>query len=572
MGTKMAEDLAERAAFDVVILGAGMAGVTLARHLTVHAPGLRVALIDKLARPLPRFEMKVGESSLSPQGWYLGARLNLKDYMDKHQVQKWGVRFFYPGDHEDFASRPEVGATKKIPIYEWQFDRATLENDLRRILILDGVQLYEGYSVEDVSFGSGDGLHRVTCRSSTQESKPPVVLETRWFVDATGRSRFIHRRTGKENFRDGRCSAVWWRVKGWIDLEDFVTTDERGWRSRVDRTHPVDPRFGRINSTNHLINTGYWVWLIPLPDNVISVGIVAMESIRPFEEFNTHDKAIAWLEKHEPRVARAMAEREKIDFKVMRRYSYPADEILPSNRVACVGEALGFIDPLYSPGGDTIAVANSIIVDAIVRERAGTLTDDDRARANSFLKRFVDEYTYGIQAIYPLFGHSRVGAWRWIWDLLSLVANTLTHLSEMADKGALAVLADSEGQAARERLFNVFHEMSDFTWHLGRNLGDTHGAAHLPPYTMVDTSTAPNAIWKKGLESVEGGAKYADTPWPSHGIPWSVRVSAVELIAQAMRLYVERLLPGIATGGARDRSSNPQVDEVVKVIESYMHH
>jgi hypothetical protein len=44
------------------------------------------------------------------------------------------------------------------------------------------------------------------------------------------------------------------------------------------------------------------------------------------------------------------------------------------------------------------------------------------------------------------------------------------------------------------------------------------------------------------------------------------------MIAQAMRLYVERLLPGIATGGARDRASNPHLDEMVKVIESYMHH
>ena len=58
--------------FDVVICGGGLAGLTLARQLRLELPQLSVAVIDRLASPLPEAAFKVGESSIELGTYYLG--------------------------------------------------------------------------------------------------------------------------------------------------------------------------------------------------------------------------------------------------------------------------------------------------------------------------------------------------------------------------------------------------------------------------------------------------------------------------------------------------------------------
>ena len=53
--------------YDVVIMGAGWAGVCQARHLLLNTPGISIAIIDP--RPPERTvkDMKIGESAYAPQ-------------------------------------------------------------------------------------------------------------------------------------------------------------------------------------------------------------------------------------------------------------------------------------------------------------------------------------------------------------------------------------------------------------------------------------------------------------------------------------------------------------------------
>ena len=44
--------------------------------------------------------------------------------------------------------------------------------------------------------------------------------------------------------------------------------------------------------------------------------------------------------------------KEVIDFKKFRKYSSPPATLLSPERWACTGDALGFVDPFYAPGGD----------------------------------------------------------------------------------------------------------------------------------------------------------------------------------------------------------------------------
>src|SRR5690242_11518889 len=102
--------------FDVVILGGGFAGGTMALHLTRHLPELSVAVVEPNPKP-PRFAHKVGESSLSPQGTYLVQWLGLEQYMNQAQVEKFGTRYFFGDTNGPFAERPEVGARHAVTEY-----------------------------------------------------------------------------------------------------------------------------------------------------------------------------------------------------------------------------------------------------------------------------------------------------------------------------------------------------------------------------------------------------------------------------------------------------------------------
>lgn len=406
--------------FDVVILGGGFAGGTLALHLALHLPELTVAVVEPNPNP-PRFAHKVGESSLGPQGAYLVKWLQLEQYMNEAHVEKFGTRYFFGDTTGPFAERPEVGARHAVtefPIYEYQFDRGKLEADLQGMTTARGVT-WLPYHATDVQLGQGCADHTVHLHDRTSGEKRTV--RAHWVVDASGRRRLLHRQRHEHVAPNGRCSAAWFRVMGWIDVADFVPASNVTWHERVTPQHPRGIRFGRVNSTNHLCNTGYWVWLIPLPDEGMSVGIVADEAIIPFERYNTAERALAWLATNEPVVFAAVENAEMLDFRTMRRYSYPATDFVSTERWALVGEALGFADPFYSPGGDMISLANLLVVETIRRERNGTLDEESCRRLTESMRRILAIVTDTIQSIYPCLGDSRVAAAHVVWDFVSLI-------------------------------------------------------------------------------------------------------------------------------------------------------
>lgn len=406
--------------FDVVILGGGFAGATLALHLALHLPDVSVAVVEPSPTP-PRFTHKIGESSLGPQGTYLAKWLQLEEYLIQSHIDKFGARYFFEDTTGSFAERPEIGATHTVadfPIYEFQVDRGKLEADLREMTADHGV-IWLPYRVADVQFGQECAPH--TVRLHDRASGDKQTLHAQWVIDATGRRRFLHRQQHERKPRRGRCSAAWFRVPGWIDVDDFVPSADVSWHDRVSTQHPRGIPFGRINSTNHLCGEGYWVWLIQLPDDVMSLGIVAEEARIPFDLYNTEERARQWLSANEPLVAAALENRELLDFRTMRRYSYPVDDFISTERWALVGDALGFVDPFYSPGGDMIALANLIIVETIRRERDGTLDERTCQQLTETMRRIQDIATDGIQSIYPCLGTSRVAGAHVVWDFLSLV-------------------------------------------------------------------------------------------------------------------------------------------------------
>jgi hypothetical protein len=56
----------------------------------------------------------------------------------------------------------------------------------------------------------------------------------------------------------------------------------------------------RIHSTSHLIQPGYWLWLIQLASGPISIGVCADPRFPPWEEISSFDAWMEWLKRNEP--------------------------------------------------------------------------------------------------------------------------------------------------------------------------------------------------------------------------------------------------------------------------------
>jgi hypothetical protein len=235
------------------------------------------------------------------------------------------------------------------------------------------------------------------------------LARARWVVDAMGRRRYLQHKLKLDRGWRGPCSSAWWRIRGKVSVNDFVPADNVEWHGRV--------KDDRWQSTNHLMGKGYWVWLIPCaPDNT-SIGIVTSEAIHPIDTYGlSYETALAWLEKHEPMVAKAMEGREVMDFLKLKRYSFTSKQVFSTDRWACTGVSGVFADPYYSVGSNIIGFENGFIMQMMEMERAGALTREYVDYANRYLLTLNDFLTDTIQRGYPNHHIGPIMAMKTIWD------------------------------------------------------------------------------------------------------------------------------------------------------------
>ena len=393
--------------FDVVVAGGGIAGQCIARQLRRDLPQVSVAVIDTMARPLPEAAFKVGEATVEMGAHYLAERLGLREHLQQEHLLKMGLRYYLGGGGQPFAERPEMGLTSPPLFDSYIVDRGRLENHLREENALLGVDVIEGASVTQIDLGVDDAPHRVTYRSAGDDLD--VTLSARWVVDATGRRRMLQRQLGLTDPGDAPCSSVWFRVDGRVDVADLVPVEETAWHERV-------PAGMRHRAIVHLLGDGYWVWLIALPNDKTSVGIVVDERIQRFDTLNTHERASAWMNAHEPELARHLESFPVLDFRVMRHYSYSSHQVFSIDRWSCVGEASVFADPFYAPGIDMVGVSNTITVEMIRQDLEGRLTPEDVETWSRWFISVNQALGHNIQVGYPFFDQTTVAAAKLVWD------------------------------------------------------------------------------------------------------------------------------------------------------------
>ena len=399
--------------YDVVIIGAGLAGLSLARHLLLDTDKT-VLLLERRGRT-PVSKQKVGESQVQLAGHYFSRVLDLEEHLLRNHFMKYNLRFYWPSGGRDNRAFEDLGKAfirpfSNIPSY--QVDRNELERELLRLNRQSPRFAFQGNARITTVDLRDSGPHSVSFEPRKGEGANGTVTGG-WVVDTTGRGKLLARRLDLHRENSIRHGAFFWWVDGLVDVERLTDLSRHGIRKKKERRQTG--HLPTWMATNHFMGEGFWFWVIPLQGKT-SLGLVYDSKLIPHDEVFSVDKATAWVSDRFPLFARDLPRRKVLDFGGYKSFSFDCDQTLSPQRWALTGEAGRFSDPLYSPGSDLIAIYNTLIVDAI------EAPDDEqllaRCRAHEQLMKatyaaYVPSYTLSYDAL----GDQEVFCLKYTWEL-----------------------------------------------------------------------------------------------------------------------------------------------------------
>ena len=400
---------ATAANFDVIILGGGLAGLTLALQLKQRKSDVRVLVLEKMAHPVDEAAHKVGESSVEIGAGYFTRFLGLLPHFEERQLPKLGLRYFFDdGKREDLTKRTELGGNVFFPAPSFQIDRGRFENFLGQEARRLGVDFRDATTVKQVDLAGGNAPHTVSFVGSDGQSQQSTC---RWVVDGAGRAAFLKRKLGLLKKHGHNANSVWWRYDRHVKVDDWST--DAAWAKQNDNLGK------RWLSTTHFMGRGYWVWFIPLSSGSHSVGIVADGDMHPFLTMSSYDKAMDWLRTHEPQVAHHCEGRDAQvqDFLGYKDFSYSCKQVYSGDqRWALIGEAGAFLDPFYSPGSDYIGMGNTFVTELVMKDLAGEPVGTIASYYDKIYFTFFENHLSLYEGQMHLWGDAKVMSLKIIWD------------------------------------------------------------------------------------------------------------------------------------------------------------
>jgi len=391
--------------YDVAIIGGGLAGLTLALQLHQGSPDLSIVVLERNSLPPPMAAHKVGESTVEVGAHYLSDTLGLQDLLERTQLKKFGLRFFFgSGVQDDISDADELGTSELLPVTSYQLDRGKLEGDLAKILHERGIVVQDEAIVKRVTISDDGGAHNIQVKRNGEAGS----IRCRWMIDAGSRAALLKRRLNIGMSCDHKMVAAWFRLDKSIALDDW--SDSEAWRRRCNQPRRL--------STNHLMGSGYWAWIIPLAEDKTSVGLVADPDIHPLSSFSSFEKFSNWLSLHQPMLAGEVLDARDtlMDFMFRKNLSQDSNKVWSADRWALTGESGVFTDPFYSPGSDFIGISNTFVCDMIQRDRSdGQFATHAAVYEKMYMSFFASTMSL-YEHLYQGFGDTRLMVLKTTWD------------------------------------------------------------------------------------------------------------------------------------------------------------
>ncbi len=303
--------------YDVVVVGGGPAGSTSSTVLAMH--GHKVLLLEK--EIFPRYH--IGESLL-PFGYFPLKRIGMVEKLNKsHFPRKYAVQFASQDGRVSapfyFHKHLQHEAAVTWQVLRGEFDQMLLENarekgvEVRERTKATG-HLREGGRVVGVTAAGKDGRE--------------YEVRAKMTIDASGRDIFtLSKSNGRKWDPVLNKMAVWTYYRGALR----------------------DPGIDAGSTTVAMVPQRGWFWYIPLPDDVVSVGVVAEKDYlfgqpRDLAEiFLGEVEKNLWIKQH-------LAQGQQTGkYHTTREYSYRG-EYSAEDGLVLVGDAFAFLDPVFSSG------------------------------------------------------------------------------------------------------------------------------------------------------------------------------------------------------------------------------
>jgi flavin-dependent dehydrogenase len=394
--------------YDVIVIGAGLAGLTLSRHLLLYTKKT-VLVLDKRTNPPREAPQKYGESLVQCSGYYFSKVLDLEEYLLINHYLKYNLRFYWPTEgleNTGFEDYSQSYARLISNIATFQLDRNLLEEHLLNTHQTNPRFEFRG-GVKDlaVDLSENGDLHRVHFQGGE--------VFGRWVVDTSGRSKVLKRQLDLAQPNPIRHGSTFCWVEGLVNIEKITGRSHQ--EVLYDRQRTQTGHFPFFLATNHFCAEGQWFWVIPLHHKT-SLGLVYDRNVVNGEEVSNTRKLIDYVCRKWPMFGRDLPYRKILDEGRLIDYSYDCRQTISPKRWALIGEAGRFTDPLYSPGSDLISIYNTLVVDAIETEDEEEL--NAKCRAAEQIQRVVYEsYVPSYAVSYDCLGDQEAFSLKYSWEL-----------------------------------------------------------------------------------------------------------------------------------------------------------
>lgn len=319
---------------DVVVIGGGPAGATTST--LIAQSGLKVQLFER--EKFPRFHIC---ESLIPETYWVLRRLNMLDKLRASPfIKKYSVQFvnangklsapFYFHDNKPHE------CSQTWQVVRSEFDQMMLNNAREH-----GVNVHEQVRVLEVIIENNVavGVKIQEADGTKREVRAKVV------VDASGQSTMLQNR---------------FKLREW----DPILNKGAIWTYWEGAYRDV----GKDEGATIVIQTPNkegWFWYIPLYNNRISLGVVAPFDYL-FKNRGSHEETYHEEVEKCPAVKERIGNAKRITgYFATKDYSYRS-KACAGNGWVLVGDAFGFLDPLYSSGVLLALRSGELAADAIV--------------------------------------------------------------------------------------------------------------------------------------------------------------------------------------------------------------